>query len=278
MNSVHKLNALVKRTREPKQVVWCFWSVADKVLSGAYKCTDFSLRAITGDTKTGNKGQVDIFLFRLTMIHHLGHVLLERLEPSQPTRNKFWEVFDSHKAYRAHLTPYNPEMKVDLSWRAGWPRSMISFFAWAEDMIFKEDYDTQLHTAARHSKSPLDFMDYETVSIKWKSILDMHATEQEAAKKASAAAEAQQPDAALGAAGAADAAALARPTNTDGNDEDAPAGDDDDTAAKREANRTVEANAAIIVEPDNSVELRNKLLSSTAGRAMGQHGCGKCPH
>ena len=104
------------------------------------------------------------------------------------------------------------------------------------------------------------------------------ASVQEAAKKASAAAEAQQPDAALGAAGAADAAALARPTNTDGNDEDAPAGDDDDTAAKREANRTVEANAAIIVEPDNSVELRNKLLSSTAGRAMGQHGCGKCPH
>ena len=104
-NSVHKLNALVKRTREPKQVVWCFWSVADKVLSGASKCTDFSLRAIIGDTKTGNKGHVDIFLFRLTMIHHLGHVLLERLEPSQPTPNKYWEVFDSHKAYRAHLAP-----------------------------------------------------------------------------------------------------------------------------------------------------------------------------
>ena len=114
MNSVHKLNALVKRTREPKQVVWCFWSVADKVLSGAYKCTDFSLRALTGDTKTGNRGQVDIFLFRLTMIHHLGHVLLERLEPSAQIGQKYWEVFESHKAYRDLLTPHNPELRVDL--------------------------------------------------------------------------------------------------------------------------------------------------------------------
>ena len=100
----------------------------------------------------------------------------------------------------------------------------------------------------------------------------MHNAAQDAAKKAIAAA-AQEPEAALCAAGAADASALARPTSSGNVD----AGAADDTAAKREANRTVEANAALIVEPDNGVELRNKLLSSTAGKAMGQHALGKCP-
>jgi hypothetical protein len=132
----------------------------------------------------------------------------------------------------------------------------------------------QLRTSTRHSKSPVGFMEYETVAFKWKSILDMHNAEQYAAKKAIAAV-AQEPEAALCAAGSADAAALARPTNSSGNEDAAAA---DDTAAKREAARTVEANAVIVVEPDNGIDLRNKLLSSTAGKAMGQHGCGKGPH
>ena len=95
-------------------------------------------------------------------------------------------------------------------------------------------------------------------------IIDMRNTEKAVARKAAAAA-AQEPEAALCAAGSADAA---------GGNEDAAAAYD--TAAKREANRTAEANAAIIVEPDSSAELRNKLLASTAG-ATGQHGAGKCP-
>ena len=207
------------------------------------------------------------------MIHHLGHVLLERLEPSPQIHQKYWELFVSHAAYRANLTPYNPDHKVDLSWRAGWPRSMISFFAWAEDMIFKDDYYTQLRTATRHSKGALDFMEYDTVAFKWAGILDMYTAEQDAAKKAIAATA--EPEAALCAAGAADASALARPISI--GTEDAGTANDD-TAAKREANRTVEANATIIVEPaDNAIELRNRLLSSTAGKAMGQHGTGQCP-
>ena len=107
---------------------------------------------------------------------------------------------------------------------------MISFFVWAEDMIFKDDYYTQLRTATRRSKSPVDFMEYGTVATKWKSIADLSHAEEEAAKKATAAA-AEEPEAALGAAGSADDA-LARPKNSCDNDDAAAA---DDTAVKREA-------------------------------------------
>ena len=44
-NSVHKLNAIVKRSRDAGQIVWCFWSVADKVISGT-PTADFSLRGL----------------------------------------------------------------------------------------------------------------------------------------------------------------------------------------------------------------------------------------
>ena len=93
-----KLNALVKRAHGPPQIAWCFCSLADKVLSGAYACADFSLRTLAGDTSSGNKGQVDAFIFRLSLIHHMGHVLLERLEPM---RKKYWDASESHTS----LTP-----------------------------------------------------------------------------------------------------------------------------------------------------------------------------
>ena len=64
------------------------------MLSGAYACADFSLRTLVGDASSGNKGQVDVFIFRLSLIHYMGHVLLERLEPSPQTRKKYWDVFE----------------------------------------------------------------------------------------------------------------------------------------------------------------------------------------
>ena len=38
----------------------------------------------------------------------------------------------------------------------------------------------------------------------------------------------------------------------------------------------VEASASIIIEPESTNELRSKLLRSTAGRVIGQHGVGMC--
>ena len=88
---------------------------------------------------------------------------------------------------------------------------MVSFFAWFEDTALKDDYYLQLRAATRHSKSPVDFMEHDTVATKWKSVVDLRHTELEAATKATEEATGE-PEAALGAAGADDgAAALARP-------------------------------------------------------------------
>ena len=150
---------------------------------------------------------------------------------------------------------------------------MVSFFAWVEGIAFKGDYYLQLRAATRHSKSPVDFMEYDTVATKWKSVVDVRNAKLEAATKANAEAT-REPEAALGAAGADDgAAALVRPKSSSGIDAVAA----DDTAARQEANRTVEANASIIIEPEGATEFRNKLLGGSAGRVIGQHGAGRCP-
>ena len=54
---------------------------------------------------------------------------------------------------------------------------MISFFAWVEDIAFKDDYYLQLRTATRHSKAAVGFIDYDTVASKWKSVVDLRHAE-----------------------------------------------------------------------------------------------------
>ena len=116
-------------------------------------------------------------------------------------------------------------------------------------------------------------MEYDTVATKWKSVVDLRRAELEAATKAAAEASGE-PEVALGAASADDgAAALARPKSSSGIDAAAA----DDTAARRAANRMAEAIASITIEPESTTELRSKLLSSTAGRVIGQHGAGRHP-
>ena len=63
---------------------------------------------------------------------------------------------------------------------------MISFFAWVEDIALKDDYCLQLRAATRHSKAGVDFIDYDTVATKWKSVADLRHTELAAATKATA--------------------------------------------------------------------------------------------
>ena len=110
--------------------------------------------------------------------------------------------------------------------------SMISFFAWVESIAFKGDYYLQLRAATRHSKSPVGFVEHDTVVTKWKRVVDLRHAELEAATKAAAEASGERA-AALGAASADDgAAALARPKSSSGIDAAAA----DDMAARRAAN------------------------------------------
>ena len=100
-DSAHKLNAIVRRAREPPQIAGCFC-----VLRGAYACADFSLQTLVGDASSGSNGQAGVFSFRMSLVHYMGHVLRERFLGSSPQmRKKCWDVFESRAMRRANLTP-----------------------------------------------------------------------------------------------------------------------------------------------------------------------------
>ena len=48
---------------------------------------------------------------------------------------------------------------------------MMSFSAWVEDIALTGDYYLQLRAATRHSKSPVGFMEYDTVATQWKRVV-----------------------------------------------------------------------------------------------------------
>ena len=62
----------------------------------------------------------------------------------------------------------------------------MSFFVWVEDIVFKDDYYLQLRIATHRSKSPVGFMEYDTVATKWKRVVDLHRAKLEAATQATA--------------------------------------------------------------------------------------------
>ena len=263
-NSIYKLNAVVKRAKDTAHIEWCFCSITDKLTSGANSPCDFTNKSLSGTSHTGSKGLVDVYILRHQVMRHAGYTLLEKLEPAGYMRDKFWEVFESHAKYRANLNPVaDSAVKADLAWRGGWPRSIIAFFTWVEEMVFKDDYYQQLSTAVRNSKGPVDFMEYDTVAMKWQTIFDARKAELEAAKAALAGTETSAP----GADGTGGAAALARLD---------PPEEDPDAALKQEADRTVDANAAVAVESESTSEMKNKIASSAAGKTLGNAGAGRC--
>jgi len=207
---------------------------------------------------------------RLGLLKYMGTTLLDKLKPSQMAREKFWAVLETHAKYRANLSPYplpggGDPPAPDLTWRAQWPRSLITFFGWVEGVIYLADYEATLRTAARHSKGPADAMEYDSFNDKWRQVLSMCDAERTAEAGGGA------PDALC----ASDTGALARPGEKAlavGADE--AAGTD---ALQQEAERTVKSNIFLMIEPDSQTELKQKLLSSAVGKEMGSEAGGQCP-
>ena len=127
-NSIAKLNTIVRRAKGAEELEWLFSCITDKVVSAAMPTEEFGVRSMPLI--------VDVFILRLQLLRHLGHQALEKLQPTADVREKYWQVFASHSAYRDNLAPLAGS-RPELAWRAGWPRSIIAFFTWVEEFIYK---------------------------------------------------------------------------------------------------------------------------------------------
>jgi hypothetical protein len=201
------------------------------------------------------------------MLKYCMGALADKLELPGDMRDQMHCVLQSHGKYRECLHPREETAKLpDLTWRAGWPRSAIMFLSFVEGLVYGEDYDAALRIAVRSSKAPIDVMEYDSISSKWADILETRKKEREA-KDGSPAAAAGDGDTAAGQSRMRDEDGRASATAAAGADA---AGDEGATdKLQQEAERTVNSNILLVVEPESQTELKQKIMSSYFGKIAG---------
>ena len=85
-------------------------------------------------------------------------------------------IFTSFERVRSDLTPYD-EGAVDLTWQAGWAESSKLTFELLEEVIYTNVFDGRIRDAKKSGLTVEDFMDYPSVSAKFKAITDAIAAE-----------------------------------------------------------------------------------------------------
>lgn len=268
-DSVHKLYGIVARAGTPEAIEWVFNSVADKVMSGAASAADFSVALLLGKKGTGagsGRGLTDLYILKHNMLKHLLGPQADKLELPSDVRERLNHVLADHANYRVCLHPRAETTQApDLTWRAGWPRSAIMFLSLIEGLVYGEDYDPALRVAVRSCKAPADVMEYDSISAKWAEVLEARKKEREEQTKA-ATASSGDADAAAGAESRMrddESRACAAPPAAEG------AGEETDRL-QQEAERTVNSNILLVVEPESQTELKQKIMSSFFGKLSGQ--------
>lgn len=206
-----------------------------------------------------------MYILKHKMLKYCMGALADKLELPGDMRDQMHCVLQSHSKYRECLHPREDGAKPpDLTWRAGWPRSAIMFLTFVETLVYGEDFDTVLRIAVRSSKSPADVMEYDTISSKWADILETHKKQMEGSSAAAAAAG--DGDSTAGQSRLRDEEGRACATAAG----DAAGDQEPVDKLQQEAERTVNSNILLVVEPESQTELKQKIMSSFFGKLVGK--------
>jgi hypothetical protein len=131
-------------------IVWFFHCVMDGLVSGQMENDGLGKSKILGET-TGNKGTVDIFLYRLSIKDYLLGPLLDKI--SMPAEQKIImrEVFANHDSFRAKR---GFDKDGELSWQSGWSSAATSHAAFVEALVYNNVHKAALLGAVRAGRSP----------------------------------------------------------------------------------------------------------------------------
>ena len=189
-DSVLKMQKLIRRCKDAQSVLWCFDSVVDAIRCGKWQVKDFSERKLLGEGG-GGKGLVDMWCLKLDMLLHLtrNNPDLKKWGWENQHWSKLLETVYDFQTYRTKLNPYKGKYaepgvaaKPDLTWQAGWPASMIKYLLLVEEIVYQDDHDATLQTAARSGKLARDVLEYPSLRNRFDSLLKERNQEQTMAK------------------------------------------------------------------------------------------------
>ena len=284
-DSVHKLAGIVRKAKDTPVIAWVFATITDLVVSKKYHGTDFPHRWLLGDG--GRGGAVDLYIMKNRMIESLLSAQLDVYGFPSQVKEKMREVLASHASYRKFLNPVadpddarracedarracgdvadddGPKPVADLTWRGNWSRNAIMYLSFVERCCYGEDFDSTLRTASKMGKSPMDVLQYDSFAGALAEVQQMHSKEQEDQRK-------------LAAGLAPEGAAAVVPAAQPGAEEGAAVGGGAASAAEQrlqlEAERIVNSNVTLLIEPDSQMELKSAIMSSNAGKVEGRDG------
>ena len=264
-DALGKLNGIVRKAKEPAIIEWTFCTITDLVISGRCGAKDFPERWLLGEGPNA-RGAVDTFIAKYKLLEYLLTVAQDQLGTPTHVKEKMRAVLKDHESYRKHLKPLDGS-SPDLSWRAGWARSAVMAMSFIERAAYGEDFDPSLRTAVRMCKSPEDIMHNEAIAAKWTEVTDMakQEEEEERKRKVAEAPEGEAGDSAAATAAPAAAGAVALAGETD-------ASTSAEQRLQLEAERMVNSNITLLIEPDSQTELKNAIMSSAAGKVEGREG------
>ena len=105
-NSVHRLNAILVKVKEPGHLSWVFSCIEDAYATGAYSREHrLSIDALTGGS-SGGRGEVDLYLGKLKMKEHMLGPFMEKNTFNSCVKVQLRSVFGSHQTYRSSTVCY----------------------------------------------------------------------------------------------------------------------------------------------------------------------------
>ncbi len=276
-DSIYKMHALVKKVgKNTPTLSWTFEMILDRIDAKVMSPRDFSMKALAGDSAGGGgggRGLADLFSLKLDMKVYLSTRGLDKLNYGTEIKNNLASAFASIATYRARLNPLPVEVDgvmvataPDLTWQKDWPPSLCKYAAFLESVVFGEENDSTLRTACRASKTPVDVMAFPSMKAVEDDITSMRQKEIADASALSLPAPAGEPS-------PAGAGAVGSNGNVDAG---AGGGQAPQDALELEARRVVFRHVALAVEPENQVELKHQIMSSSFKSLFGSASA-SCP-
>lgn len=173
--------------KDPVKIQWVFAMIRDRLYRGLNTPKDFPERVLlgTGDSKTTGRGLIRLYVLKHDMLQYMTTTMFDNLKLSPVAKEEAPKVLGTHKAYAEKLSAIKAGGTVDLSWRCNWPNSAIVALNFVEEVVYGEDYDSQLRTACRSAKGPADIMTFDSFAQKFSDLDKMRKTELEAETRAS---------------------------------------------------------------------------------------------
>ena len=153
-NGATTLQSIVSKAKTADKILWAVQYILDTWRGGNMAGEALSLRYLQGQQAGGGgKGLIDLLNFKFDLKCHLAEYLtkIPRWDAIL-VRDRFTLSLRCHDEYRRLNGRPGDEGGMDITWRAGWPKSAELAYTHWESMVYNDTFDNALKVAVRNRK------------------------------------------------------------------------------------------------------------------------------